>query len=432
MSDCSGGRIKKRVTIIASVEGLEKAEKALVKFKSKTIFAQCAEISRSSVTNFFGRKPIEIETFEIICKELILEWQDIAGIAEESANAESKEKQTNLSSSAEVGVEPVTTLVRQITVSDESSQKIKAEIKLKGDIDSVENIQFIASILRRYGGSTIKIIDIQEGSIKLIVEGSQEDIDRLLTKIELGELTEIDSFPIESTQILIDSTLLCRLIKKALHSTEQAEVLALMIDQIPEIKGYLGKNWLPYYEQALPLTMKDVQQNISRFPQKYRLNLETLDYQNNSETARVKQQFISWVVMILKRDCYDIRRRSTPHIYSLDEIIGEGNSTRGDVFAGQILSGVDTLLEAEERIIYSRLKKYIETDPHEMLRNCHVRDRPEVNCQALLQLKFLEKSPLTLQEISEKLQVPVQTIENRLKRNCMPLIKHIISEFLEK
>ena len=204
MSDGSGGRRKKRLTLIASLEGLEKARRTLLRFEfeSQSNFAESQLISRTTVNKFFTSKPIQLDSFKRICEKLKLEWQDIAGIAEESTNTDSKEKQTNLSSSTEVGVEPVTTLVRQITVSDESSQKIKAEIKLKGDIDSLQNIQLIASILREYGGNTIKIIDIQEGSIKLIVEGSQEDINRLLLQIELGELTEIDSFPIKSTQIL--------------------------------------------------------------------------------------------------------------------------------------------------------------------------------------------------------------------------------------
>ncbi|NJL89972.1 MAG: pentapeptide repeat-containing protein [Coleofasciculaceae cyanobacterium SM2_1_6] len=204
MSDGSGGRRKKRLTLIASLEGLEKAKKSLLRlgFESLSNFAEAQLLSRSSVSNFFTRKPIQLDTFKRICEGLTLEWQDIAGMTKENINKESKENKTNLSSSAEVGVEPVKTLVRQITVSDDSSQKVKAEIKLRGDVDSLQNIQLIASILREYGGGTIKIIDIQEGSIKLIIEGSQEDIDRLLLQIESGELTEIDGFPIKSTQVL--------------------------------------------------------------------------------------------------------------------------------------------------------------------------------------------------------------------------------------
>ena len=207
MSDGNGGRRKNRVTIIASVEGLEKAAKALVRlgFESRINFAKAQLISPSSVTNFFTTKPIQLDTFKRICEGLKLEWQDIAeisGIAEENIAQKLKEKQENLTSYIEMGVDAMTTLVRQIIVLDESSRTIKAEIRLSGDINSVQNIQLIATILKEYGGNTIKINDIREGSIKLIIEGSKKDINQLLLRIKSGELTEIDGFSIETTQIL--------------------------------------------------------------------------------------------------------------------------------------------------------------------------------------------------------------------------------------
>jgi uncharacterized protein YjbI with pentapeptide repeats/DNA-binding Xre family transcriptional regulator len=206
MSDGSGGKKRKRLTLVASLEGLEKAEKSLLRlgFGSQSNFAKAQLLSRSSVSNFFNRKPIQLDTFKKICEGLKLEWQDIAeiaGIAEENIAQKLKEKQENLTSYIEMGVGAMTTLIRQIIVLDESSQT-KAEIRLSGDINSVQNFQLIASILREYGGNTIKITDIKEGSIKLILEGSKKDINQLLLRIKSGELTEIDGFSIETTQIL--------------------------------------------------------------------------------------------------------------------------------------------------------------------------------------------------------------------------------------
>ncbi len=207
MSDCSGGRKKKRFTLIASLEGLEKAEKSLLRlgFESQSKFAGVQLLSRSSVSNFFNRKPIQLDTFKRICEGLTLAWQDIAeiaGVVEENIDQKLKEKQENITSYIEMGIGAMTTLVRQIIVLDESSRTIKAEIRLSGDINSVQNIQLIASILKEYGGNTIKINDIREGSIKLIIEGSKKDINQLLLRIKSGELTEIDGFSIETTQIL--------------------------------------------------------------------------------------------------------------------------------------------------------------------------------------------------------------------------------------
>ncbi|NJL90487.1 MAG: hypothetical protein HC916_12385 [Coleofasciculaceae cyanobacterium SM2_1_6] len=226
----------------------------------------------------------------------------------------------------------------------------------------------------------------------------------------------------------MDNASLCTLIREALHSPERAEVLALAIDQLPEISRYLDQGLLPFYEQALPFTMRDVQRNISRFHQKYRLSLENINCQNPSETNNLRRHFVNWVLMILKRDCYDIRRRRNQRIYSLDEIIGGDSLTILDQTATPTLEGLSKLLEDEKRSICSQLQGYIENDPKGTLRDCHVSDRPEVNCQALLQLRFLGDTPLTLREISERLQSPLQTIKSRLERNCIPLIKEILSE----
>jgi hypothetical protein len=40
----------------------------------------------------------------------------------------------------------------------------------------------------KFSGDSLKITDIKEGSIRLTVEGSQEDIDRLVSRIKSGEL----------------------------------------------------------------------------------------------------------------------------------------------------------------------------------------------------------------------------------------------------
>ncbi len=60
--------------------------------------------------------------------------------------------------------------------------------------------------LLTYPGDTIKITDIQAGSIRLIVEGSQEDIERLVSRIQSGELKELRGFPVEDIQVLNESS----------------------------------------------------------------------------------------------------------------------------------------------------------------------------------------------------------------------------------
>ncbi|NEQ87826.1 MAG: pentapeptide repeat-containing protein, partial [Moorea sp. SIO2I5] len=203
MTDCSPGKKNKKLTITASLKGVNKAEKALIRlgFDSKSNLAKSQFISRSIVSNFFNLKPIQLDSFKRICDGLKLDWREIAGIAEEN---QSEPLTRNDGSSSELleGVEQGQALRRKVTVIDKQSETIKAVIVLKGDIDSVKNLKFIQSILRDYSGDSINIIDIQPGSIRLIIEGSPEDIERLRARIESGEIKELSGFPVQDIQIL--------------------------------------------------------------------------------------------------------------------------------------------------------------------------------------------------------------------------------------
>ncbi len=207
MTDSSLARKKKKVTYTASTQGIDRAENALKRlgFESKSNFAESQLLSRSTVTKFFQCQPIQFDSFERICKALKLDWAEVAGITEEG-QSQGLER-INYSSPDTDEVVQVQAVHRQVTVLDKQSKKIKAVIVLEGDINSV-NSDLKVSLelaLLTYPGDTIKITDIQAGSIRLIVEGSQEDIERLVSRIQLGELKELRGFPVEDIQILNDS-----------------------------------------------------------------------------------------------------------------------------------------------------------------------------------------------------------------------------------
>ncbi|NEO36452.1 MAG: pentapeptide repeat-containing protein [Moorea sp. SIOASIH] len=203
MKNCSPGKKNKKLTITASSKGIEKAEKALIRlgFNSKTNFAKSQFISRSTVTKFFNLKPIQLDSFKRICHALKLDWREIVGIEEEKR---SELLTTKNSSSSELveGVEQGQAPRREVTVIDKQSQTIKASIVLEGDINLVQNPKFIEWTLQLYSGDSINIIDIKPGSIRLRLEGSPEDIERLVSQIESGEVTELSGFPVQDIEIL--------------------------------------------------------------------------------------------------------------------------------------------------------------------------------------------------------------------------------------
>ena len=207
MTDPSLARKKRKITYTASPQGVQKAENALRRlgFGSKSNFAESQFLSRSTVTKFFRYQPIQLDSFKRICDALTLDWKEIAEISEEEQSGRLAINDCSSPNTNE-GMEPVRTLRREITVIDESSLTSIAVIVLEGDINSVPNLKIIASVLREYSGETIKIIDSKKGSIKLIVEGSPEDIERLVSRIKSGELKEVSGFPVEDIQNLSESS----------------------------------------------------------------------------------------------------------------------------------------------------------------------------------------------------------------------------------
>jgi len=202
-------RKKTRITITASSEGVKIAENALIRlgFDTKSNFAKSQLLARSTVTKFFQCQPIQLDSFKKICQELKLDWRKIAGISEEK---QSRRPEINdcINPDINEGGEKMLTqaFYRQVTVIDKKTNTIKAEIKLIGDINCLRDLRRVEFILREFSGDTIKITDIKEGSIRLTVEGSQEDIDRLVSRIKSGELKEVSGFPVADVQILSESS----------------------------------------------------------------------------------------------------------------------------------------------------------------------------------------------------------------------------------
>ena len=231
MTQHNQGGKKKRITYKACLQGVERAEAALIRhgFESKSNFAKSQLISRSTVTKFFLRQPIQLDSFKRICKGLQLTWKEIAEfdkttkLPQEERQLESLEKLLYSSSKINQEVEAGMTR-RQVTVIDEERKTVKAVITLEGDINSAINLKIIQSILQEYSGNTIKINDIQPGSIKLTIEGSQEDIEKLQQLIESGELNELDGFPVENIQIIDKWSLVSQIVSKQIKNRDLSNV----------------------------------------------------------------------------------------------------------------------------------------------------------------------------------------------------------------
>ncbi|MHC5725878.1 MAG: pentapeptide repeat-containing protein, partial [Nostoc sp.] len=207
MEDPSLGRKKKKITITVSLEGVEVAERALIRlgFDSRSNFAKSQLLARSTVTKFFQGESIQLDSFKRICEALKLNWREIALMPEQEQLGELSRSDSS-SSMVNQRVESRQTTYTQVTVINKQSKTVKIEIRLTGHINSVDNLKILELVLQEYSGDTIEITDIKEGSIRLFVEGSPENIERLVSRIKSGELKTVTGFPVEDVQILSESS----------------------------------------------------------------------------------------------------------------------------------------------------------------------------------------------------------------------------------
>ena len=68
----------------ATPEGINKANRAVLTYATKTNLATELQISRATIQNFFAGKAIGRENFHKICQKLRLPWQEIAELELES------------------------------------------------------------------------------------------------------------------------------------------------------------------------------------------------------------------------------------------------------------------------------------------------------------------------------------------------------------
>jgi predicted NACHT family NTPase len=115
--------VKKRLLVKATPQGIEKAEKALMRLGlgTKTNFANTRRLSRTTVTKFFNREPIQLDSLQRICEELTLPWREIIDLSENAELELGREEQN--ASSSQSSIPDINALVQEMR------EKIKPDIQ---------------------------------------------------------------------------------------------------------------------------------------------------------------------------------------------------------------------------------------------------------------------------------------------------------------
>jgi hypothetical protein len=171
-------------TLIATEDGVKCATKAFTALGiTQVVFAEeRLGCSRTTVSNFFNKKPVERKIFTQICKTLNLEWSEIAEMPEEGT------------------MESVISDVVNETNSTDNS--IRLAFAITGTVNQIDHakLKAIVKVLRQLtGDDLIEIVDIQEGSIKLILTGTPEALAKIQTLYRSGKLSEIKGISVVST-----------------------------------------------------------------------------------------------------------------------------------------------------------------------------------------------------------------------------------------
>jgi uncharacterized protein YjbI with pentapeptide repeats/DNA-binding Xre family transcriptional regulator len=162
-------------SLIASEIGIERARKALIDLgMTQTTLDARLDISRSTISSFFNRKPIDKLKFAEICKTLKLEWEEIV----EKGNSMQLDN----------------CQIENTTVIETNPPHLAAFV-IKGyfPVDDLKlaEIQVLVKQLQRItSDASLEIVDIQEGSIKIILKGTPEAltiIQELYNSIQLSK-----------------------------------------------------------------------------------------------------------------------------------------------------------------------------------------------------------------------------------------------------
>jgi uncharacterized protein YjbI with pentapeptide repeats len=179
-----------------SKEGLERAKEAFhLKGWTQEYLAGSVECTRQTVAKFFVGGDVEKRFFEAICLKLNL-------IVAEIADFGSEEGQLNTSVSVNGNrQQSLATLTQKQTESDEE----KVSFSILGTASKVDLPKLkalVANLQKITGDTSIAIVDIEKGSIRLILEGSQESLEQIEALFKSGQLTEVEGIPVQDVQFV--------------------------------------------------------------------------------------------------------------------------------------------------------------------------------------------------------------------------------------
>jgi len=213
--------------------------------------------------------------------------------------------------------------------------------------------------------------------------------------------------------------LLCELIlgicSESLDSPQRLRLLDRLLREL-QLLPRLSKVSHPYYLEALNKTWQWLDSNLHEF---------------HPQRSPIQASLVSWVNGNLRYRILDLYSSKNLKELSLDLNALERSGFYNDYFGG--LDAEIERIEREEKAALARaIAQYIDRDPDKKLRNCHPRNRPDCNCQLIVQKLFLQESPEKMSTIARQLNINTQTINSFWKRTGFAKVQEIAQKIAQK
>lgn len=178
----------------------------------------------------------------------------------------------------------------------------------------------------------------------------------------------------------------------------------------------LSKVSHPYYLEALNKTWQWLDNHLHEF---------------NPRRSPIQASLTTWVNAHLRYRIHDLYATKSQKLLSLDLDALESSRFYNDCLGG-LDAEIEQLERQEKQALAWTIAQYIDRDPEQQLRNCYPRNRPDCNCQILVQRLFLQQSPEKMAAIARQLNINTQTVHSFWKRKGWSKVQVIARQIAQK
>ncbi|MEG4836834.1 hypothetical protein [Microcoleus sp. B9-D4] len=209
---------------------------------------------------------------------------------------------------------------------------------------------------------------------------------------------------------------LCKLIlaicSESRDNPQRRKLVDRLLRQL-QLLPKLSKSSHPYYYEAVNKTWEWLEKHLHEF---------------NPRRSPIQASLTTWINAYLRYRIHDLHTTKNQKELSLDLDALERSG-----FYNDYLDGLEMEIERiEKQALAWKIVQYIRRDPEQKLRKCHPRNRPDCNCQILVQRLFLQQSPEKIAVIARQLNIKTQTIYSFWKRTGLSKLQRIGRHIAQK